>query len=72
MGSKEPRIKIEYGTEVTIATFVDASILEDVQIKDLEKVLLPAVERNEDKRLVLNFENVRFMSSAFWSRSTST
>ena len=65
MGSKEPRVKIEYGTEVTIATFADASILEDVQIKELEKALLPAVKRNEDKRLILSFENVRFMSSAF-------
>jgi len=65
MESKEPRVRIEYGTEVTIATFADASILEDMQIKELEKALLPVVERNEDKRLVLSFENVRFMSSAF-------
>lgn len=65
MEPKESRVKIEYGTEVTIATFVDESILEDVQIKNLEQALLPAVRRNEEKRLILNFENVRFMSSAF-------
>ncbi len=65
MEPKEPRVKIEYGTEVTIATFADESILEDVQIKRLEQALLPAVKENEEKRLVLNFENVRFMSSAF-------
>ncbi len=65
MEPKESRVKIEYGTEVTIATFADESILEDVQIKNLEQALLPAVRRNEEKRLILNFENVRFMSSAF-------
>ncbi|MBN1361404.1 MAG: STAS domain-containing protein [Sedimentisphaerales bacterium] len=65
MEPKEPRVKIEYGTEVTIATFADESILEDAQIKRLEQALLPAVTKNEEKRLILNFENVRFMSSAF-------
>lgn len=65
MESKQPRVKIEYGTEVTLATFADASILEDMQIKTVEQALLPAVEKNEGKRLILNFDNVRFMSSAF-------
>lgn len=65
MEPEEPRVIIEYGTEVTIATFADESILEDVQIKRIEQALLPAVKRNDEKRLILNFENVRFMSSAF-------
>lgn len=65
MEPQEPRVKIEYGTEVTIATFADESILEDVQIKRIEQALLPAVKRNDEGRLILNFENVRFMSSAF-------
>lgn len=65
MEPEEPRVKIEYGTEVTIATFADESILEDVQIKRIEQALLPAVKRNDEKRLILNFQNVRFMSSAF-------
>ncbi len=65
MEPKEPRVKIEYGTEVSIVTFADDNILEDAQIKQLEHALLPVVKKNEEKRLILNFENVRFMSSAF-------
>jgi anti-anti-sigma factor len=65
MEPNEPRIVVENGTDVTIVTFEDENILEEPQIRQLERVLLPVVRRNQDKRLVLNFENVRFMSSAF-------
>jgi len=65
MEPTEPRVRIEYGTEVSIVTLVDENILEDVQIKKLEQALLPVVQKNEAGKLILNFENVRFMSSAF-------
>ncbi len=65
MESKEATIKVEYGTEVTLVTFDDQHILEDQQIKKLEQALRPVIERNLEKQLVLNFEHVRFMSSAF-------
>jgi len=65
MEQNEPKIKVEYGTEVTIATFDVDNILEEQQIKKLEAALTPVITRNEEKKLVLNFENVRFMSSAF-------
>jgi anti-sigma B factor antagonist len=65
MRPKKPEIKVEYGTDVTIATFRVETILEERQMRELEADLLAAVEKNEDKRLVLNFENVSFMSSAF-------
>jgi anti-anti-sigma factor len=65
MEPNEPRVKIEHGTEFSIATFLDENILEDAQIKKLEQALLPAVKKNEERKLILNFENVRFMSSAF-------
>jgi anti-anti-sigma factor len=65
MEPKKTGILVEYGTDVTIATFEDENILEDQQIHRLERALLPAIRKNENKRLVLNFENVRFMSSAF-------
>jgi anti-anti-sigma factor len=61
----EPKIKVEYGTEVSIVTFVDENILDDQQIKKLEEALRPVIQENLNKKLVLNFENVRFMSSAF-------
>lgn len=65
MEPKEPTIRVEYGTEVTLVTFDDANILEDQQIKKLDQGLRPVIERNQEKQLVLNFEHVRFMSSAF-------
>lgn len=65
MESKEPMLKVEYGTEVSIVTFDDQHILEDQQIKKLDQALKPVIERNLNKQLVLNFEHVRFMSSAF-------
>jgi anti-sigma B factor antagonist len=65
MEPNEPKIKVEYGTEVTIATFDVDNILEDRQIKKIEAALKPVIAKNEQRKLVLNFENVRFMSSAF-------
>ena len=65
MEPKESKIKVEYGTEVSIVTFDDDNILEEQQIKQLEQALLPVIAENQERKLVLNFENVRFMSSAF-------
>ncbi|HNS23163.1 MAG TPA: STAS domain-containing protein [Sedimentisphaerales bacterium] len=64
MESKE-KIVVERGTDVTIVTFEVETILEDQQIRKLERALLPVIRDNQDKRLVLNFLKVKFMSSAF-------
>ncbi|HQI28499.1 MAG TPA: STAS domain-containing protein, partial [Sedimentisphaerales bacterium] len=55
----------ENGTDVTIVTFEEQNILEDQQIRKLERALLPVIRDNQNKRLVLNFVKVKFMSSAF-------
>ena len=65
MEPNEPAITVGYGTDVTIATLTDVSILDDRQIRGLEAELLTAVTNNGEKRLILNFEHVQFMSSAF-------
>ncbi len=65
MRPTKPDIKVEYGTDVTIATFGSETILEERQMRELETELLAIVKANDDKRLVLNFANVSFMSSAF-------
>jgi len=64
MQSKD-KINVENGTDVTIVTFEEENILEDQQIRKLERALLPVVRDNQQKRLVLNFAKVKFMSSAF-------
>ncbi len=65
MESKETGILVEKGTDVTIVTFREENILEEQQIRKLERALLPVIRNNGQKRLVLNFEQVKFMSSAF-------
>ena len=65
MEPKEAKIIVENGTDVTIVTFEDENILEEQSIRKLERALLPIVRENEQKRLVLNFQNVKFMSSSF-------
>ncbi len=64
MESKE-KLTVENGTDVTIVTFEEENILEDQQIRKLERALLSIVRNNQDKRLILNFAKVKFMSSAF-------
>ena len=65
MERKEAKIIVENGIDVTLVTLQDENILEEQQIRRLERGLLPIVRQNEQKQLVLNFENVRFMSSSF-------
>jgi len=65
MEPREAKIIVENGTDVTLVTFEDENILEEQQIRRLERALLPIVRENEQKRLVLNFQNVKFMSSSF-------
>jgi len=65
MKPTEDRMIVENGIDVTLVTFEDVDILEEQQIHKLEQALLPIVRRNEDKRLVLNFANVQFLSSSF-------
>jgi len=64
MESKE-KIYVENGRDVTIVTFEEENILEDQQIRKLERALMPVIRENQHKRLVLNFAKVKFMSSAF-------
>jgi anti-anti-sigma factor len=65
MNPKEAKLIVEHGTDVTLVTFEDENILDEQQIHRLERALLPIVRENESKQLVLNFQNVRFMSSSF-------
>jgi anti-anti-sigma factor len=59
------KLIVEHGIEVTLVTFEDENILEEQQLRKLERALLPIVQQNEQKKLVLNFQNVKFMSSSF-------
>jgi len=64
MEQEQSPIKTEYGIDVIFVTFEDKNILEEAQIRELHKLLEPVIEKNKDGQLVLNFANVRFMTSA--------
>jgi len=64
MEQGQPRIEVEYGLDVTFVTFTEEKILEEEQIKELREALEAVIEKNESKKLILNFVNVKFMTSA--------
>ena len=64
MEQGQPRIEVEYGLDVTFVTFTEEKILEEGQIKELREALEAVIEKNENKKLILNFANVKFMTSA--------
>ncbi len=64
MEDEQTRMKVEYGSEFTIVTFNDENILNEEQIRKLQESLGPVIEKNKDNQMVMNFTNVRFMTSA--------
>lgn len=65
MGQEQAKIKVEYGIDVTLVTFADERIVDEDQIRKLQESFRPVIEKNDNKKLVLNFANVKFMTSAF-------
>ena len=61
---EQSKIQTEYGIDITFVTFEDEKILEEAQIRELQKELEPVVDKNNQNQLVLNFANVSFMTSA--------
>jgi len=64
MEQEQSPIKAEYGIDVTFVTFSDEEILEEGQIRELQESIGPIIEKNKDNQMVLNFSNVKFMTSA--------
>jgi len=59
------RIRVEESTDFTYVKLNDEEYLKDWQIKELQEEILPVIEEVKDRRVVIDFENVRLMSSAF-------
>ena len=58
------RLKVEEVGDVTIVNFVDRKILDEQNIQVIGEQLNSLVEESERRKLLLNFENVEFLSSA--------
>ncbi len=64
MAAIKPRISVEYTENATITTFTDEKILEDRDIQALQESIMSVIEQAGRINLILDFCNVRFLSSA--------
>ena len=64
MASIKPRISVEYAENATIVTFTDEKILEEKDVQALRESIMSVIEQAERINLILDFCNVRFLSSA--------
>jgi anti-sigma B factor antagonist len=62
--AKARRIKVSESGPVTVVTFNDSKIIDESEIQELGQELYDLVERDNRKKIVLNFANVEFLSSA--------
>ena len=58
------RLEVSEAGDVTIVHFVDRKILDEANIQEMGQELFDLVERQQCKKLLLNFANVEFLSSA--------
>ena len=64
MTAIKPGISVEYSENATIMRFTDEKILEEQDIKALQDSIMSVIEQAERINLILDFANVRFLSSA--------
>jgi anti-sigma B factor antagonist len=60
----KPRISVRYAKNATIVTLTDEKILEENDIRALQESIMSVIEQAERMNLILDFQNVRFLSSA--------
>ena len=60
----KPRISVRYAENATIVTLTDEKILEENDIRALQASIMSVIEQAERINLILDFQNVRFLSSA--------
>ena len=64
MTAIKPNINVEYTGNATIMRFTDEKILEEQDINALAESITSVIEQAERINLILDFSNVRFLSSA--------
>jgi anti-sigma B factor antagonist len=65
MASIKPRISVDYAENATVITFTDEKILEEKDVHALQESIMSVIDSASDGlRLILDFSNVRFLSSA--------
>ncbi len=61
----EERLFVQHGENVTFVTFNDQEILNEQCVKELEEETLALVEQARRQNMVLDFCNVKHLTSAF-------
>ena len=64
MPKNEPKISVDYSENAIIITFTDEKIHEEKEIHTLGISIMAVIEQNERANFILDFRNVRFLSSA--------
>jgi len=64
MAAIKPKISVEYAKNATVITFTDEKVLEEKDIQSLQSSIMSVVEQAGRINLILDFCNVRFLSSA--------
>ena len=64
MEPAKPRMSVRYAQEAAIVTFTDERILEESDIQALQDSIMSLIEQIERVNLILDFCNVKFLSSA--------
>ncbi|HEY3245484.1 MAG TPA: STAS domain-containing protein [Phycisphaerae bacterium] len=64
MAAPAERLSILRRDDLAVVTFTDTSILDTMQIDDIGRQLNELVEKGGCRRMVLDFANVKFLSSA--------
>jgi len=64
MAEIKPRISVEYAGKAAIVSFTDEKILEEKDIEALQDSITSIIKQAERINLILDFGNVRFLSSA--------
>ncbi|HUT29459.1 MAG TPA: STAS domain-containing protein [Sedimentisphaerales bacterium] len=64
MTELKPKITVEYSEKATIVTLADERILEEGEIRSLQEAIMSVIEQAGRINMVLDFRNVRFLSSA--------
>jgi len=61
---KRSRLELEEVGDVTVVNFIDKKILDEQNIQVIGEQLFELVENQGKKKILLNFSNVEFLSSA--------
>lgn len=64
MEQLKPRISVQYIDNATVISFTDEKILEEKDIQALQASIMSVIEQASTINLILDFGNVRFLSSA--------